>query len=296
VTSALDGLRALVVGGGSGIGLASARLLATDGARVTIAGRTAGTLEDAAARLAAEGLDVGLAVCDALSGPSVSEAVGHASAGGCLDIAVVVPGGGSITPVLLFGDDEFSQQVDLNVRPVFLTLKYAGRAMVRNGAGSFVAISSTAAAFSARYLASYAAGKAAVDQLTRVAADELGAFGIRVNSVRPGLTRTAATKHAFEHPPMLEAFLAGQALPRPGEALDVAQAVRYLAGPESGWVTGQHLGVDGGHTLRAFVDYAQLVDIPDVRAAILADRDQTTSMISSEAPERHPVDAGDQGR
>jgi NAD(P)-dependent dehydrogenase (short-subunit alcohol dehydrogenase family) len=287
VTGALDGTRALVVGGGSGIGLASARILATDGARVTIAGRTVGKLEDAAAGLAAEGLDVQFAVCDALSGPSVSAAVQHASEDGCLDIAVVVPGGGSIKPVLLFGDDEFSREVDLNVRPVYLTLKYAGQAMVRNGAGSFVAISSTAATFSARYLASYAAGKAAVDQLTRVAADELGAFGIRVNSVRPGLTRTPTTQGAFEHPRMLRAFLAGQPLSKPGEAVDVAHAVRYLAGPESSWVTGQHLGVDGGHTLRAFVDYAELIKIPDVRAAILAG--------DSEAPgHRPPVDAGDE--
>lgn len=287
MTGALDGLRALVVGGGSGIGLASARLLARDGAQVTIAGRTVGKLEDATAELVAEGLDVQFAVCDALSGPSVSAAVQRASEDGLLDIAVVVPGGGSINPVLLFGDDEFSREVDLNVRPVFLTLKYAGQAMVRNGAGSFVAISSTAATFSARYLASYAAGKAAVDQLTRVAADELGAFGIRVNSVRPGLTRTPATEGTFEHPTMLKAFLAGQALPQPGEAVDVAHAVRYLAGPESIWVTGQHLGVDGGHTLRAFVDYAGLLKIPDVRAAILA---------GGEASEHQPVDVRDQGR
>jgi NAD(P)-dependent dehydrogenase (short-subunit alcohol dehydrogenase family) len=288
VTGPLEGLRALVVGGGSGIGLASARLLATDGARVTIAGRTVGKLADAAAGLTAEGLPVHFAVCDALSGPSVADAVEQASEDGCLDIAVVVPGGGSIAPVLLFGDDEFSREVDLNVRPVYLTLKYAGQAMVRNGSGSFVAISSTAATFSARYLASYAAGKAAVDQLTRVAADELGAFGIRVNSVRPGLTRTPATQRAFEHPTMLDAFLAGQALAKPGEAVDVAHAVRYLAGPESCWVTGQHLGVDGGHTLRAFVDYAELMEIPDVRAAILAG--------GAGAAEHSPVEAGDQDR
>jgi NAD(P)-dependent dehydrogenase (short-subunit alcohol dehydrogenase family) len=288
VTGPLEGLRALVVGGGSGIGLASARLLATDGARVTIAGRTVGKLEDAAAGLTAEGLPVHFAVCDALSGPSVADAVQQASEDGCLDIAVVVPGGGSIAPVLLFDDDEFSREVDSNVRPVYLTLKYAGQAMVRNGSGSFVAISSTAATFSARYLASYASGKAAVDQLTRVAADELGAFGIRVNSVRPGLTRTPATQRAFEHPPMLQAFLAGQALTKPGEAVDVAHAVRYLAGPESSWVTGQHLGVDGGHTLRAFVDYAELMEIPDVRAAILAG--------GAGAAEHSPVEAGDQDR
>jgi NAD(P)-dependent dehydrogenase (short-subunit alcohol dehydrogenase family) len=268
---ALDGLRALVIGGGSGIGLASARLLASDGALVTISGRTPAKLDAAAAALAGEGLGVRTAPADALNGADVAAAVEAASRDGVLDLAVVVPGGGSIKPVLLYGDEEFSREVDLNVRPVYLTLKYAGRAMVRNGSGAFVAISSTAADFSARYLASYSAGKAAVDQLVRVAADELGPFGVRVNAVRPGLTRTPTTERSFAHRPMLEAFLASQPIGRPGEAGDIAQAVRYLLGPESGWVTGQLLTVDGGHTLRAFVDYAGLIDLPDVRAAVARD-------------------------
>lgn len=271
MTGALDGFRALVIGGGSGIGLASARLLARDGALVTISGRTASTLDAAAAALADEGLSVRTAPADALNAADVAAAVEAAANGGALDAAVVVPGGGSIKPVLLYGDDEFSREVDLNVRPVYLTLKYAGQAMVRNKSGSFVAISSTAADFSARYLASYSAGKAAVDQLVRVAANELGEFGVRVNAVRPGLTRTPTTQGTFTNRPMLEAFLASQPIGRPGEADDIAQAVRYLLGPESAWVTGQLFTVDGGHTLRAFVNYADLIDIPDVRAAIAGD-------------------------
>jgi NAD(P)-dependent dehydrogenase (short-subunit alcohol dehydrogenase family) len=267
VSDDLHGSRALVIGGGSGIGLATATLLARDGAGVTIAGRTEATLAQAAASLAEQGLHVTWTVCDALDGSSVRDAVEVAAADGRLAIAVVVPGGGSITPVLLIDDDEFSRQVDLNVRPAFLTIKHAGRAMVRGGGGSIVAVSSTAAAFSTRYLASYGAGKAAVDQLVRVAADELGEHGIRVNSVRPGLTRTATTAGAFRNQEMVDAFLAGQPLARSGEADDIANAIRYLAGPESGWVTGQHLGVDGGHTLRSFVDYAELIDLPDVRTA-----------------------------
>jgi NAD(P)-dependent dehydrogenase (short-subunit alcohol dehydrogenase family) len=266
----LAGQRAIVVGGGSGIGLGSARLLARDGAAVTLAGRTEQKLKDAAAGMAAEGWAVEWVRCDALDGASVAAAVDAASdAERRLHIAVVVPGGGSISPVLLYGDDQFSEEVDRNVRPVYLLLKHAGRAMVRAGSGSFVAISSTAADFSARYLASYSAGKAAVDQLVRVAADELGELGVRVNSVRPGMTRTPATAGAFANRPMMAAFLAGQPIARHGEVDDVARAVRYLAGPESGWVTGQHLAVDGGHTLRAFVDYAELLDLPDVRRAAL---------------------------
>jgi NAD(P)-dependent dehydrogenase (short-subunit alcohol dehydrogenase family) len=266
----LEGKRAIVVGGGSGIGLGSARHLARDGAQVTLAGRTEAKLEAAAASLAADGLKVEWTVCDGRDGASVRAAVDAAAdEERRLDIAVVVPGGGSIKPVLLYGDDEFSAEVDLNVRPVYLLLKYAGQAMVHNGSGAFVAISSTAATFSTRYIATYAAGKAAVDQLVRVAADELGALGIRVNGVRPGMTRTPTTAGAFAHPAMTAAFLAQQPIDRSGEVDDIAGAVRYLAGPESSWVTGQLLTVDGGHTLRAFVDYADLIPIPDTRAAVL---------------------------
>jgi NAD(P)-dependent dehydrogenase (short-subunit alcohol dehydrogenase family) len=260
----LAGQRAVVVGGGSGIGLATTRLLARDGALVTIVGRTEQKLVDAADELASDGLDVQWCVCDALDAASVRAAVDVASDDERrLHIAVVVPGGGGVKPVLMYEDDAFSAEVDQNVRPVFLFLKYAGLAMVRAGGGSFVAISSTAAVFSCKYLAGYAAGKAAVDQLVRVAADELGRLGVRVNSVQPGLTRTAATEGMFRNAEMSAAFLAQQAINRHGEADDIAQAVRYFAGPESSWVTGQLLTVDGGHTLRAFIDYATLVPVPD---------------------------------
>jgi NAD(P)-dependent dehydrogenase (short-subunit alcohol dehydrogenase family) len=266
----LEGRRAIVIGGGSGIGLGSARLLARDGAHVTIAGRTEQKLQDAVAELASKGLTVAYTVCDAMDGSSVRAAVDAASdSERRLDIAVVVPGGGGIKPVLLFDDDEFSEQVDKNVRPVYLLLKYAGQAMVRAGSGSFVAISSTAAVFSAQYLASYSAGKAAVDQLVRVAANELGSLNIRVNSVQPGMTRTPTTAGAFANPTMIAAFLAEQPLARSGEVDDIAQAVRYFAGPESSWVTGQLLTVDGGNTLRSFIDYADLIPIPDTRETVL---------------------------
>ncbi len=272
MSGALDGQRAIVVGGGSGIGFGCAHVLARDGAAVTIVGRTEGKLRDAQVRLADDGLTVSYVVCDALDGDSVRAAVAAASDDdGRLHIAVVVPGGGSITPVLLFDDDQFSREVDNNVRPVYLLLKYAGRAMVRAGSGSFVAISSTAAVFSARYLASYSAGKAAVDQLVRVAANELGQYGIRVNSVQPGMTRTPMTAGTFANEKMIAAFVDGQAIARGGEVDDQANAVRYFAGPESGWTTGQLLTVDGGHTLRAFPDYDELIDLPDQRDVILSE-------------------------
>jgi NAD(P)-dependent dehydrogenase (short-subunit alcohol dehydrogenase family) len=258
---ALAGKRALVVGASSGIGRASARRLLADGAAVTLAGRTESTLRETAEALAgvarAGGGELSWVTCDALRGAEVKRAVEHAAGGAGLDIAVTIPGGGGFCPVLAYDDDRFSAEVDQNVRPQYLVLKYAGLAMVRSGGGSIVAISSTAAILSSPHLAAYCAGKAAVDQLVRVAADELGAFGVRVNAVRPGLVRTGATGALFEGS-LLERFLAEQPLARGGEPEDVAEAVRFLAGPESSWVTGHCLTVDGGHTIRRFPDLSDL--------------------------------------
>lgn len=87
-----------------------------------------------------------------------------------------------------------------------------------------------------------------------MAADELGEIGVRVNSIRPGLTRTGSTPRIFENEALLSKFLDNQAIRRGGEAEDIAAAIRFMVGPESSFVTGQHLTVDGGHTLRAMPD------------------------------------------
>jgi NAD(P)-dependent dehydrogenase (short-subunit alcohol dehydrogenase family) len=248
----LQGMRAVVVGGSSGIGLATARLLAADGCRVTIAARDADRMAAAVSALAAEGLDVASCPCDTMVEVDIVRAVDAASEGDRLDIAVTVPGGGTPSRVLDYSCDQFSAEVDKNVRPVYMLLHHAAKRMTDGG--SIVAVSSTAAAFSTRGLASYRAGKAAVDALVDTAADELGEVGIRVNSVRPGLTRTESTARIFENDALVGRFLEQQAIGRGGDAIDIAHAIRYLAGPESSWVTGQHLAVDGGHTLRAMPD------------------------------------------
>jgi NAD(P)-dependent dehydrogenase (short-subunit alcohol dehydrogenase family) len=263
----LEGKRALVVGGGSGIGFASARLLALDGAHVTLAGRTVSKLEAAAERIRADigGTDidgaggVGVVGCDVMDAAQVRHAVSVADGGGGLHIAVTVPGGGTYRPLIGYGDEEFDAALLLNTRPQFLVMKHAGAAMVRAGGGSIVAISSTAAVFTLPFNAGYSAGKAALDHLARNAAEELGRFGVRVNVVRPGLTRTATTVGMVRNEPILARFLEQQPIARVGEADDIAHAVRYFAGPESSWTTGQCLTVDGGHTLRRFPDLADMV-------------------------------------
>jgi len=256
----LDRMRALVVGGGSGIGLATARMLAADGATVTLAGRTLSKLEQAVESIHDDVPDaeVGVAVCDGLIGDDVRRAVDVAAADEGLDIAVTVPGGGPYSPVLGYGDDEFDDAIRANVRPQFLAIKYAGSAMVRSSGGSIVAISTTVAVFPMPFNAGYAAGKTAVDMLVRISADELGGAGVRVNAVRPGLTATDTTVGLVGNDALRERFLEQQPIKRVGQPEDIAHAVRYFAGPESSWVTGQCLTVDGGHTLRRFPDLTDL--------------------------------------
>jgi len=252
----LAGQRAIVIGATSGIGLASAEALLVDGASVLICARGAEGLDRAAEHLAPARAQGGGAlstrVCDGQRGDEVRAAVEQAAGTQGLDIAISVPGGGNYCPVLGYGDDEFSETVDLNVRPTYLAIKYAGLAMVRSGGGSIVITSSTASILSSPFLSAYCAAKAACDQLVRVAADELGGRKIRVNAVRPGLTRTGATDSMFENRELVEAFLREQPIRKDGAPDDIARAIRFLAGPESAWITGQSLTVDGGHTIRKF--------------------------------------------
>lgn len=241
-----------MVGGSSGIGLATTKLLVRDGCRVTIAGRDPDRLASALADCAGPGAAVVSVECDTMIEADIERAVAVAAEDDRLDIAVTVPGGGTPMRVLDYPCDQFSAEVDRNIRPVYMLLHHAVPRMTAGGA--FVAVSSTAAVFSTRGLASYRAGKAAVDALVDVAADELGEIGVRVNSVRPGLTRTGSTPRIFADERLLDRFLDNQAIRRGGEAEDIAEAIRYLVGPESSFVTGQHLTVDGGHTLRAMPD------------------------------------------
>lgn len=100
----------------------------------------------------------------------------------------------------------------------------------------------------------YCAAKAGLEMLCRVAADELGHAGVRVNMVRPGLTRNGNAEHLSSDPDVVAAYMVQQPLARVGEAGDIAAAIRFLAGPESSWITGEAITVDGGTSLRRFPD------------------------------------------
>jgi NAD(P)-dependent dehydrogenase (short-subunit alcohol dehydrogenase family) len=279
----LAGWSALVTGGGSGIGLGSARRLAADGASVTLCGRSAerlATAADAVRAVAAPGADVQTVPTDVTDenqvraavaaaigfGPGPAEGADDGHDGtrdghGRLD-AVVVSAGGSETigPLTQTDAEAWRRTLDLNVTGAMLTIKAAAPVMAAQGGGAIVAISSIASAVTHRWFGAYGPSKAALDHLCRVAADELGASGIRVNTVRPGLTRTDLVEAITTPGPTLDDYVSQTPLGRIGDVDDVTAAVRFLIGPEAGWITGQCLGVDGGHALRRGPDLSALLE------------------------------------
>lgn len=249
----LAGKTALVTGGGSGIGLGCARALVRDGCHVTIMGRTEERLVEATKVLRAEaaaGATVAWSAGDVASEEAVVAAVARAAEPtGRLDVAVANAGAGAGGPVFSTTVEAWRYTVDVNMTGTFLTVKHAGLAM-RNGGGSIVAISSIAAPLTHRFMAPYCASKAGVEMLMKVAADELGPLGIRCNVVRPGLVPTELADPLVQDEAVVADYIDQTPLRRVGRVDDIAEAVRYLAGPESSWVTGQCFAVDGGHTLR----------------------------------------------
>lgn len=252
---ALTGQAALVTGGGGGIGGAAAAWLARDGAAVVIMGRTEATLVESEARIRAfAGDDAAITrhVGDALDADQLQDALAKAQAlTGRLAIAVgVVGGGGGMKPLLMVEEPEVIDQFRRNVVSAYLLIRHATPLMVEGGGGSIVCVSSDAAMLPWPFLAIYTTVKAGLEGLVKAAAVELGPLNVRVNAVRPGLTKTEATKNGlFANAPVLKQFTDLKPLGRAGEPDDIAAGIRYLAGPESSWVTGKSIGIDGGNEL-----------------------------------------------
>jgi NAD(P)-dependent dehydrogenase (short-subunit alcohol dehydrogenase family) len=257
MSNALDGFGALITGGGSGIGLACATALVADGASVTICGRTPERLESAANTVRAR-----WHVADVTDEDQVQAVVTAASEPtGGLDIVVACAGGSThMGPITSSPLEQWRSTVEVNVIGTFLTLKHAAPVMARGRGGSFVGVSSIAGTATHRYLSAYCVGKAGIDMLVRVAADELGPSAIRVNSVQPGLVDTEMVAGIMATDAVLDDYLAQMPIARVGKPDDIAALVRFLAGPESSWITGQTIGVDGGHHLRRGPDYTPFAE------------------------------------
>ncbi len=259
--STIAGRTALVTGGGSGIGLGTAALLANDGAVVTICGRTESKLVEACATI---GNGARYIVADITDEVAVAAAVAFAAEPSSrLDIVFANAGGSLHMGGLADAEAEaFRATLELNVTGTFLTIKHACKQMASQtpSGGSIIANSSGAGAFPHRWLPAYGAAKAGIDMLCKYAAEEWGMHGIRVNTVQPGIVADELMAPITAGGNLLEDYLEQMPISRVGEVDDIANAVRFFAGPESSWITGVNLNVDGGHHLRRGANYAKLFE------------------------------------
>ena len=247
----LSGATALVTGGAGAIGSSAALHMLRDGAAVVLMGRRRDALDQTRDRCVDEvpGAHVEVLSGNARDSADVRSAVSTAHAiSGRLDIIVTTVGGGEFRPLLMHDAASFADEFDLNVVSAFLAIRHGVPLMGRGGA--IVCVSSNASHNVTPWMSAYAVAKGALENLVRAAADEFGHLGIRVNAVRPGLTRTASSESKSADDRVIDAVLAEVPLNRIGRPEDIGAAIRYLAGPESSWVTGQSLAIDGGAELR----------------------------------------------
>jgi NAD(P)-dependent dehydrogenase (short-subunit alcohol dehydrogenase family) len=251
----LTGKTALVTGSSHGMGKAAARFLAADGAAVVIMGRRQELLHAARDELRA---DVPGAQIDAFLGDATDEAAAKAAIEAAhalhnrLDIIVSAVGKGTYKPVLLLEEADMLEEFRIEVLSAFFMIRHGVPRMAENGA--IVCVSSTAGTLPCAGLAAYAAGKAGLEMFVKVSALEVANAKIRINAVRPGFTRAEGTQFMFSDPELLQTFTDFIPMGRPGEPEDLGRAIRFLAGLESGWVTGQIFAADGGQELRGFPD------------------------------------------
>jgi NAD(P)-dependent dehydrogenase (short-subunit alcohol dehydrogenase family) len=246
----------IVTGGGRGIGQATARAFAAEGADVLVLGRTVADLEDTVAQITADGGRAWLLPCDVTDEAQVEEAVGRA-AGRWGQIGVLVNNAGidDDTPFLEIDRARWRAVIDTNLTGVFLMSQAVARVMARTGGGVILHTASIDASGGDGPYAAYNASKAGLLGLNRTMALELAAHGIRSNCVSPGFTHTVMTENAVG--PKLMEYLNGSFTRVPIRRLvrtdEIAQAFLFLASDQASAITGIDLRVDGGLTANWYI-------------------------------------------
>jgi len=246
----LDGKACLVTGAARGIGRAIAVALAEAGADVALGLRDLGTGDEVTRAVGATGRRALPLQMDVTDLDQVESGVAAAVNGlGRIDVLVNNAGiGPPETPAEDVTTEDFDATVALNLRGTFFTCQAAGRAMIDQGSGRIVNLSSQAGFVALPGEAVYCMTKAAIAHLTKCLAVEWGKHGITVNAVAPTFIWTDGTRHPLSDPEFLKQTVARIPLGRIGEPKEVAGAVVFLASPAASLVNGTILHVDGGWT------------------------------------------------
>jgi NAD(P)-dependent dehydrogenase (short-subunit alcohol dehydrogenase family) len=240
----------LVTGAGSGIGRATSQLFAAEGARVVAVDQDEADAEKTVALIKEVGGDALAIAADVSSEADCRGMVERTVAAyGKLNIAFNNAGVGASG--FAVADEEeiaFSRLIDVNLKGVFLSMKYEVPAMLAAGGGAIVNTASVAGLVGERGIGAYAASKHGVVGLTRTAALDYIGRGIRINAVCPGATRTRILADWFQDPKVEQFILSRHPIGRIAEPEEIGRAVLFLASDDASFVVGQALAVDGGLT------------------------------------------------
>ena len=247
-TLRLDGRRALITGASRGLGLAAAAALAQAGAEVTLAARNKESLEEAVARLKAEGADAHPLPLDVTDNAQVKDTLGAEPA---FHILVNNAGTNIPAPFTEVTEDAFDKMMLLNVRAAFFVAQAVARQLIAAGeSGSIINMSSQMGHVGGRKRAVYCATKHAMEGFTKAMAWDLAEHKIRVNTICPTFMHTPLVEPMLQDKEFMQGVLAQIALGRIGEPQDIMSAIVFLASDGAALITGSALKIDGGWTAR----------------------------------------------
>lgn len=238
---------AIVTGGNSGLGFATAKKLCDNGVKTFIIGRSKDKTEEACAEIGPNAIPVIFDLNNLKEIPAMIEGLAKE---GNIDILVNNAGINLKKDFLEVTDEDFLSIIHTNVLSVFAVSREVVKVMKNHGGGSIINISSMASQYGLPKVIAYSASKGAIETMTRAMAVELAQFGIRVNCIAPGFIKTKMSTKALDNDPERKnKVLSRTPMGILGEPSDIADAVYYFATSESKFTTGTVLPVDGGNSI-----------------------------------------------